>query len=186
VAKRWERGRAAPLTWDPIDGGKKSRLVYRDREVVDLGRDPAKVLFNEIANRMMSGNYYPVEVIKFHGAFRDENRSLQPGDRVLQQAPLIPKVSWMSAWSTVEIFLAERGENVCRYGYVTTADHHGQGIWQSELIWEEGSVRLVVTGISSPRSLLFWCFLPVARHYQVRAWRQAEKHFHRLARNLTT
>lgn len=62
-------------------------------------------------------------------------------------------------------------------GYVTTAHHHGRGIWQACLERKGGVLTIRVRGIACPQSLLFWLGLPVSRYLQKRAWRRAIETF---------
>jgi len=101
---------------------------------------------------------------------------------VLQKAPLFGKLGILYVWSMVEIFVAERTEDHCRIGYVTSAMHHGRGIWRAELAWKEGRLSLRVKSTASPQSWLFWLGLPVARYLQLRARRRAIEEFEKLAK----
>lgn len=153
-------------------------MVCFDEEFTyPLGPDPDAVRFSAIADRMLSGRYYPADAVEFFGEFQDRDRTLRVGDRVLQRAPMLPISSALVAWSMVEIWLAERTEDRCEIGYVTTDHHHGRGIWQACLRRANGELSMTVKGTASPHSLLFWLGLPVARYLQKRAWRRAIETF---------
>jgi hypothetical protein len=142
-----------------------------------LGEDPTGDRFRAISERMLTGRYYPPDAVEFFGEFQDRDGRLRVGDRVLQRAPFFPFTTALSAWSMVEIWLAEQTENRCQVGYVTTAHHHGRGIWQACLERRDDKLTVTVKGIAAPQSLLFWLGLPVARYLQKRAWRRAIESF---------
>lgn len=157
-----EKAERFPLTWDPVRGGRLPLIHWEDFRDVDLGPDPTGERFAQMADLMMRGEYYPPEVVRFMGRFRDEGRDLRVGDRVLQRFPFIGIV----LWSGVEIWLARRQADACEIGYVTTRYHHGRGIWQAKLERKDGALRLVVKAKLGPQSWLFWLGLPVARAVQ--------------------
>src|SRR5689334_6013403 len=119
--RRFEKAEKAPLTWDPVHGGKRSLVCFQDDKVFDLGEDIDKRRFQEVANRMVNGNYYPPGTVRLFGRFEEEKHLLEPGDRLLQRHPLLKP---FYAWSMVEVFEVERDAETCRIGYVTTACHH--------------------------------------------------------------
>lgn len=170
-ATRFERYKSAPLTWKPGQSGKPALVSWNDCLDKDLGEDPGGSRFDAIATRMMTGRYYPPQVINFSGDW--EGRELRPGDRILQEMKLGP----VKLYGMAEIFVAERETNRCKIGYVTTARHYGRGIWSAELFRENGRIRLQVRALSGPGSWLFWIGLPVARYLQMRAWRRAAEDF---------
>lgn len=170
---RREIAERVPLTWDPVQGGHLPRVHWHDKKTVDLGSDPDGSRFEKIADLMLSGDYYPREVIQFYGRFRDEKRDLKVGDRVLQRFVFMGIV----LWSAVEIWLAEREAERCAIGYVTTSYHHGRGIWQAHLERVEGRLRLTVQSTSGPQSWLFWLALPIGRAQQLRAREEAIRRF---------
>lgn len=177
IRPRFERYRTARLTWDPVKGGKKPIVSWNDHLVSDVGPEEN---FDGIAGRMLDGHYYPPDVIDAFGPWMDEDREVAPGDRMLQRARLIPFLAWPVVWSITEVFVAERTEDRCSLGYVTTEKHHGRGIWRADLRKREGRLELQVTGISGPQSWLFWLGLPIARALQKRAWRRAIEEFRTL------
>ncbi len=148
-------------------------MHWHDKKTVDLGPDPDGSRVAKIADLMMSGNYYPPHVIRFSGRFRDENRDLQVGDRVLQRFVFMRIV----LWSAVEIWLAEREAERCAIGYVTTSYHHGRGIWQAQLERVDGRLSLTVQSTSGPQSWLFWLAIPIGRGQQMRAREEAIRRF---------
>lgn len=169
----------APLSWHPVKGGNRALIAWDDDETYDLGSDgPA---FDEIANRMLGGNYYPPDALVVFGRFQRENRRIQVGDRLLQRAPLFRRWGGPKLFSAVEIIEAERTATHCAMGYVTTVRHHGRGIWHAVLTREGGQIRLHVWGTAMPQSWLFWLGLPIARATQRRAWRRAVEEFRRVA-----
>lgn len=125
----------------------------------------------------MTGNYYPPDAVRFSGRFRQEGRDLRIGDRVVQQAPLFGKLGGRLVPSGAEIYVAEKGTDRCKIGYVTTAIHLARGIWSAELVRAEGHLQLTVQSTASPASWLFWLGLPYARFLQLRARRRAMKEF---------
>ncbi|MBX3117563.1 MAG: hypothetical protein KF784_00740 [Fimbriimonadaceae bacterium] len=170
---RIQWGENCPLTWHPTEGGKRPWIAWDDDKHFELGADPEGLRFELIRERMLSGKYYPPNVIRFYGRFRNEARHLRPGDRIIQKAFLLPSVKELYLWSAAEIFVAESSDTDCRIGYVTTARHFGRGIWQAHLWREDGRLKLQVTSIAGPQHWLFWTFLPIARMIQMKAWRAA-------------
>jgi uncharacterized protein (UPF0548 family) len=126
---------------------------------------------------MMSGHYYPPDVIECFGPWMDEGRDIRAGDRMLQRARLLPFSRWPGLWSMTEIYVAERTATTSTLGYVTTRRHFGRGIWKAELKREGGELTITVEGFSGPASWQFWLGLPVARYLQRRAWRRAIQEF---------
>ena len=177
IRRRFEEAEKAKLTWDPVAGGKRAWICFDDDKTYDLGPDPDRVRFNEIAERMTTGRYYPPDAVRFYGRFEDEWRPMRAGERVLQEAPVL---GVFRAWSAVELFVVERTNDRARVGYVTTEAHHGRGIWEAELSWANGRLALRVKSTASPRSFLFWVGLPVARYLQLRARRRAVEVFRSL------
>ncbi len=176
VKERFEDGLSAPLSWSPTEGGKKSPICFEDSLTVDLGPDPTGERFTAIADKILSGNYYPPDAVQFFGLHQDENRPIKPGDRIQQRAPFGP----LGFWSMVEIFMAERTDDTCRIGYVTTEKHHGRGIWSATLMRAAGNLILKVESIANPHSFLFWAGLPFARLLQLRARLRAIQEFRKL------
>ena len=164
-----ERAESARLTWNPFTGGKRAWVCFDDFKTYDLGEDPAGSRFEEISNRMMSGDYYPPDAVRFGGRFREEERDLKVGDRIVQQAPLFGKLGGPLMPSAAEIYVAEKGTDRCKIGYVTTSIHVGRGIWSAELVRKDGRLQLTVQSTASPGSWLFWLGLPYARYLQLRA-----------------
>jgi hypothetical protein len=171
---RFEAMRNAPLTWDPTRGGKKAFVCFNDSVTVDISDPFDLAAFDQIADRMMAGSYYPPDAVEFFGEYQDKGRNICVGDRILQRAPLI---AGLHAWSMVEIYAAERKETFCQIGYVTTKCHHGKGIWTATLHEKEGRLELLVESVASPRSFLFWTGLPFARFLQLRTRRRAIEEF---------
>jgi hypothetical protein len=174
IRARFERYAKSPTTWNPVSGGRRLLVAWDDDITEDLGPDPDRSRFSQIADLMTSGRYYPADVIVFH---RLHEGPMTPGERVLQQTALLG----IPLWSMVEIFLAERTETICRIGYVTTAKHHGRGIWQAHLTWEVGQLSLRVFSTAGPQSIWFWLGLPIARFLQLRARRKALERFKSLS-----
>jgi hypothetical protein len=174
INKRYQQMKDAPLTWDPVKGGKKALICFNDSLTGGLSPWPNQILFDAVADRMMGGRYYPKDAVEVFGPFLDEQRDIRVGDRVLQRAPLF----WgICVWSMVEIYVAERGKDYCKVGYVTTNKHHGKGIWTATFLVEEDELVLRVSSIASPKSFLFWIGLPFARYLQLRARRRAFEDF---------
>ena len=144
IERRFRDGLKAPLSWHPTEGGKRSFVCFEDELVEDLGPDADGTRFNMIAERMLSGRYYPRDAVQFYGRFQDENRPLRPGDRVQQRAPILPFWDGLVAWSMAEIFVAEKSDSTCSIGYVTTRKHHGRGIWRADLVLANGHLTLTV------------------------------------------
>ncbi|MHB8635777.1 MAG: hypothetical protein ACYC96_04815 [Fimbriimonadaceae bacterium] len=65
-----ERAERADVTWDPASGGKRAWVCFEDDKTYDLGADLDGARFAEIARRMMSGDYYPPDAVRFGGRFR--------------------------------------------------------------------------------------------------------------------
>jgi len=172
IERRFREYEHKPLAWDPIKGGKKAFICFNDSLTAGIGEDLTGQRFEIIANRMLSGTYYPMDAVEFFGRFQDEGRNIRPGDRVLQRARLLPFLKKIFVWSMVEIYVAERREDFCQIGYVTTTQHHGRGIWTATLTKEDGELELTIESIASPNSWLFWIGLPFARFLQLRARRR--------------
>jgi hypothetical protein len=167
----------ATVTWDPVKGGRRAWVCFEDDKTYDLGSDPSGERFRKIADRIMSGRYYPPDAVRFSGRFSDEGRPIRAGDRVIQHAPLLGKLGGLLTPSVAEVYVAERNEGCCRVGYVTTSLHFGRGIWTAELSRLQGKLSLRVWSTASPGSWLFWVGLPVARFLQLRARRRAVEEF---------
>ena len=161
------------LSWHPVTGGRRAWIRFEDDRTYDL----SGCSFNAIADRMMSGQYYPPDAVRFSGRFADERRTLRVGDRVLQVAPLLGVDAGPKLFSSVEIFVAERAENYCKIGYVTTEFHFGRGIWTAELTQDGNALRIRVKSTACPNSWLFWLGLPFGRALQLRARRRAIEEF---------
>jgi hypothetical protein len=168
-----ERAESAPRTWDPIHGGRRGPILWDDDAEYHLGTDPTGDRFEAVARRMLGGDYYPPDAVRFWGKFRDEKRPLRVGDRILQGAPLFLSAGGPLLRSVAEVFVAERTEYTCEIGYVTTTMHFGRGIWRARLRRESDALFLRVTSTAMPGSLLFWLGLPIARSMQLRARRRA-------------
>ena len=89
-----ERAEIAPVTWNPITGGRRSWICFEDDREYDLGLDTDRVRFKRISSKMLSGNYYPKDAVLFFGKFREDGRNLATGDRVFQIAPLFMRFGW--------------------------------------------------------------------------------------------
>jgi hypothetical protein len=174
--RRLERWSDAPLTWDPVRGGKRPLVCWDDDATYDLGEDEHGARFEAIKARMLSGRYYPPEVIEFYGQWQKEGRDMRPGDRVLQHVRLFGIVS---LWAMTEIFIAESSDSACTIGYVTTKRHFGRGKWQATLTRVGQRLSLRVQATAGPGSFWFWLGLPVARWMMVKAWKSAAEDFRR-------
>lgn len=168
IEKRFEKYQSAPLAWNPDKGGKEAFICFKDSLTTGIGPDE-NGRFERIAEEMLSGCYYPADAVTFYGRFRDDHRHMKAGDRVLQRAPIF---FGHNVWSMVEIYVAEKTDQYCRIGYVTTTKHHGRGIWTATLTREGGELKLLVESVASPNSFLFWIGLPYARFTQLRARRR--------------
>lgn len=168
IQRKFDQYKSVPLSWDPEKGGKAAFVCFRDSKTVSLGADPSGQRFDIISERMLNGQYYPADAVQFFGRHQDEHRPMRKGDHILQRAPLFG----LSIWSMVEIYVAEKQDNVCQIGYVTTVRHHGRGIWTATLIRENDELKLTVESVASPNTWLFWLGLPVARFLQLRARRR--------------
>ncbi|MBS1702026.1 MAG: DUF1990 family protein [Armatimonadetes bacterium] len=169
MEKRFRAYESAPLSWDPTKGGKRSFVCFEDSisEIVAEQAQPGQ--FEQAARQMLAGDYYPADAVQFFGRFRDENRNLAKGERVLQRARFFPFYAGLYLWSMVEIYVVEQTENTCRIGYVTTQKHHGRGIWTATLEQKDGKLTLTVESTACPNSWAFWLGLPIARYLQLRA-----------------
>ena len=176
IKESFEDGLSAPLSWSPTEGGKAAFICFRDSLTESLGEDPTGERFNKVADKMMGGAYYPPDAVRFFGLHQDEKRTIRIGDRIQQQAPLGP----ITFWSMVEIFAAERTDDTCRIGYVTTEKHHGKGIWSATLTRKDEKLSIKVESIASPHSFMFWAGLPFARLLQLRARSRALEQFKKL------
>lgn len=177
VKKRFERYSLSETTWDPVHGGVRPLVSWDDDATYDLGSDPSGEIFTMIADRMMSGTYYPADAVTFFGKWLDEARAMRAGDRVLQLAQIGP----IRLWSMAQLYIADRADDTCQIGYVTTTRHFGRGIWTAKLTRAGTKLSLHVKSTAGPGSLLFWFGLPVARYYQLRARRRAIEEFKRIA-----
>ena len=180
IKARYEDGLNAPLSWSPTDGGRRAFICFEDNLTAILGLDASGERFQAIAKKIMAGEYYPRDAVQFFGRFQDENRPIQPGDRIQQRAPLWPLPGSIYFWSMVEIYVAELGSDRCKIGYVTTEKHHGRGIWTATLTRQDEELKLNVVSTASPNSFLFWAGLPFARMLQLRARRRAIDEFRKL------
>jgi hypothetical protein len=130
---------------------------------------------------MLEGDFYPADVLSFHGRFRLEGRRWRVGDRLVQRARLIPWLDWPVLWSVAEVFIAEKSSNECTIGYVTTNRHFGRGIWRAILTRRGDRLFLKIKSTAGPGSWQFWLGLPFARYLQLRARRRAIEDFRRAA-----
>jgi hypothetical protein len=169
-------------TWNAVTGGKRAWVCFDDFLETEIGEDPTSVIFEALVARMMTGNYYPSDVIEFFGEFRSEGRDMRVGDRIVQRARIIPFVKNWFIYSVAEIYVCERNDDSCKIGYVTTNRHFGRGIWDATLRREDGKLILTVKSIASPGSIAFWMGLPYARWLQLRARRRAVESFQAFAR----
>lgn len=163
-----------PVTGAPEMMRGKALVEFLDDKSINLGTSQA--LFERIAELMMSGEYYPDEIIRFTGRFREEARDLQRGDRVLQLARL-PFLLGYRTRTVAEIFVAERTETQCQIGYYTTKKHFAQGWWRATLTKRDSGIRLNIKCQARPQSLIYWLFIPVARFMQERARKAAFSRF---------
>ena len=177
IKSRYDDGLTAPLSWSPTEGGRRAIICFEDSLIEDLGQDPNGHRFDAVANRMLSGSYYPADAVEFFGTFQDENRPIKVGERIQQRAPLFKGLYF---WSMVEIYIAERTNDTCKIGYVTSEKHHGRGIWTATLARHEDKLSIKVESIACPHSFLFWAGLPFARMLQLRARRRAIEEFRKL------
>ncbi len=160
------------VSGSPEQMNGRGLVQFNDALTVGLGADPGGEGFRKIADCMLNGNYYPDEIIRFDGRFREEGRELRVGDRVLQRA-LMPFLFGYRTESVVEISVADRFEYECKIGYYTTKRHFAKGWWQATLILEADELRLVVESQARPQSLIYWLAIPVARYMQLRARKAA-------------
>jgi hypothetical protein len=177
IRRRYEAYLSAPITWDPVRGGRKSWAFREEVVVEDVGPDSDGERFAKIGRRMLTGLYYPPDVMDAFGLWDDESREMRIGDRILQRARLLPFSRWPVLWAMTEVFIAEMTESTCILGYVTTRRHFGRGLWKSTLRREQGRLSLTVESTSGPGSWLFWLGLPFARLLQRRAWSRAAEKF---------
>lgn len=175
-----EAAESASLTWRLETGGKRAWVCFEDDKTYDLGSDEDGTRFEAISQKMLGGDYYPDDSVAFSGRFRDEKRSLQVGDRVVQEAPLLGRLGGPKAIAVVEMSVAEKSESSTQIGYVTTEIHFGRGIWQANLTREDGRLSLRVFSTVCPNSLWYWIGLPYARYLQLRARRRAVEEFLKL------
>lgn len=177
IRERFEAYKDAPLTWHPTTGGRRPLITWNDSMAKKLGPDPDGHRFAAISARMLGGHYYPPDSIEFFGPWMELGRDIRVGDRILQGARLLPFSRWPVLWAMTEVFAAEKTDEVCTLGYVTTQRHFGRGTWQATLERKDGALELTVRSLSGPQSWLFWVGLPVARYLQLRAWRRAFEEF---------
>ncbi|MGI8923743.1 MAG: DUF1990 family protein [Fimbriimonadales bacterium] len=175
IRRRYERYLPAKLSWH-WDTISDSPFLWRDVSVEDVGPN-MDARFEAIADRMMKGNYYPPDAIRFYGPWMDEGRDLRQGDRILQRARV---GLFLKLWAMTEVQIAEKTDTTCTIGYLTTKRHFGRGKWQSKLTKDKGRLILAVEATTTPGSLLFWIGLPIARALQRRAWRRAAEEFRKL------
>lgn len=176
IRRRFNAWKTAPRSWEPGQGGKVALLSWNDSLTKDLGEDSDGSRLQELGTKLLNGHYYPDDVIEFFGEWQDEGRLMRAGDKILQRAHL---AFGIKLWAMVEVFVAEMSDDVCRLGYVTTQKHFGKGQWEIVIRRNGSRLRLEVSAISGPGSFLFWIGLPIARYYQMRAWRKALSSFGR-------
>lgn len=164
------------ITGAPEMMSRRALVQFTDGVTLGLGSDVKGDSFAVIADCMMSGHYYPDEIIRFEGQFRRDRRDLRVGDRVLQLARL-PFLPGYRTRTVVEISFAERSESRCKIGYYTTSRHFAKGWWQATLSLESGELTLLVECQAQPQSLVYWFAIPVARRMQLRAMNAAMLRF---------
>jgi hypothetical protein len=177
--RRLEAWREAPLSWDPVTGGRRPLVCWEDDYTFDLGADTTGQRFHEISEKMLTGFYYPSEVIRCYGDWTVENRRIKPGERMVQKAVILPSWEGVGLWSMTQIFAAEQTEDTCTLGYVTTKRHFGRGKWQATLVRDDGTLKVHVRATAGPGSFWFWLGLPIARWLMVRARKRAVEEFRR-------
>lgn len=166
-----------PLSWHPETGGKIAPIVFHDDITISLGPDPSGERLQKLKGKILAGNYYPADAVQF---FPTET-TLKPGTRILQRAPIVPGLPWLVATSITEIFIAKTSDSEIHIGYITTARHHGRGIWQAKITRKpDNELEIRVWSTAMPNSLLFWLGLPWARFLQLRARRRAIEEFRQI------
>jgi len=180
IEERLRRASRAALSWDPNTGGRWCLIRFNDSLQEDLGEDPTGERFEAISHRMLNGRYYPPDVLTFYGRYMEDHREIRAGDRLLQRARLIPLWPKPELWSAVEILVAEKTEDGCKVGYLTTEQHFARGMWTADLRRLGTRLVLQVRSIACPKHWLFWIGLPYARFLQLRARRRAIEEFRKL------
>jgi hypothetical protein len=160
------------VTGSPEQMKGRSLIQFNDSLTMGLGPDPLGEGFTKIADCMMNGDYYPDEIIRFEGRFRQESRTLRVGDRLLQFARF-PFLPGYRSQTVAVVSVAERTDRECKIGYYTTSRHFAKGWWQATLSQEEDELVLLVQSQARPQSLVYWLAIPIARFMQVRARRSA-------------
>jgi len=161
------------VTWHPAERQIPGPFAWKDALEEDLGHDPDGRRFAAIAERMLTGRYYPPDALEFFGPWD----RLEVGDRILQRARLIPSLRSPGLWAMTEVHLAELSEHECALGYLTTKHHFGRGIWIARLSRTSERLTLRVEAFTTPHSIWFWIGFPYARWLQLRAWRRAVEVF---------
>lgn len=152
------------------------RALVQFNDSILMGLGNIDETFEKIADHMMSGDYYPPEIVFFEGEFRRAGRTIRKGDRILQLARL-PFLFGYRTQTVTEISVAEKTERYCTIGYYTTSRHFAKGWWQATVQWEEDEYTLRVESQARPQSLVYWLAIPVARYMQQRARKAAMLRF---------
>lgn len=142
----------APLTYD---SEQEIGPAYNlDRYEVVLGQDSTGELFDRAARLTLHNQFYPRDVMVSVSDYGLENRTVQPGDRVLQRILVLqfrglPILEMLTMNEITQVIDKPRRAG---FTYTTTAAHAEVGEWSPLVEWREnGEVVLVISVISRAR-----------------------------------
>lgn len=151
-----------------------------DRYEVILGKDSTGSLFQRAAELTLHNRFYPREVMAAVSDFSQEDRTVRPGDRVLQRIPVLvyegqPVVEILTLNAVCEVIQEPRRAG---FTYVTTAAHSEVGEWSPRVEWRENNeVALVIEIVSRPRPGLPAFIQQFTRQMQLRAHKLSIQNF---------
>ena len=175
VLKAWHD---VPLTYDPALEIDHNYNV--DRYEVILGIDSTPALFERAARLALHNQFYPRQVMVSVSDYGLENRTVQPGDRVLQRILVgqwngLPVLEMLTMNEITEVIEEPRRAG---FTYTTTGAHAEIGEWSPMIEWREnGEVALVICVVSRSRPGAPAWARSLSRRLQLRAHRISIEHF---------
>lgn len=175
VLKAWHD---VPLTYDPALEIDHNYSV--DRYEIILGTDTTPALFERASRLALHNQFYPREVMVNVSDYGLENRTVQPGDRVLQRILIaqmngLPVLEMLTMNEITEVVDEPRKAG---FTYTTTAAHAEIGEWSPVVEWREnGEVALVISVVSRSRPGAPGWARRLSRRMQLRAHRISIEHF---------
>lgn len=172
----------APLSFR-VDQAADDSFQADSKEGV-LGPDPDGMLFQMAAHLLLTYQYYPPEVMNTLADFDLEQRTMQPGDRILLRIHVLRlgSLNIVDALALNRVVEVREQPREVEIAYATTTRHSEVGIWRANLSrGADDLVRIRVSAESKPAAYVPFPVKWVARSLQKRAWRLGMAHFIRQA-----